>query len=261
MAGEAAGRASWTRTCAAAGARAGQGLRAAIDAVEIVIPGESATMTNEADTTHVAPTEGASISTRGNAKGQSSSGVSYQIPPDVRLRIFSTVDLIRIVAIGATGVSNGQLSFLAQTEYWRWASTLTFSSTLTFASEVIPSFTAPALDAYLGAVSPSNQFTAPRNPTQGDWTQGTRIVPGTRTGFLYRMPSPDNAQVKMGVLFEKDNQTSALMAAAWYVKTQAPSNGLAFNKKIFTNTLTRVSGTNPNAIEVGTWYYILMGTP
>jgi hypothetical protein len=51
------------------------------------------------------------------------------------------------------------------------------------------------------------------------------------------------------------------MAAAWYVKTQAPSNGLAFNKKIFSNTLTRVSGTNPNAIEVGTWYYILMGTP
>lgn len=218
-------------------------------------------MSNDADSTFGAPAAGASMSTRSPAKAKPDSVVISQIPPDVRLRIFSTEDLIRIVAIGSTGVSNGQLSFQAQTEYWRWASTLTFSSTLTFTSELIPSFTAPALDAYLDVVSTSNQFTAPRNPTQGDWTQGTRAVPGTRTGVLYRLPSPDDAQVKMGVLFEKDNQTSALMAVAWYVKTQAPSNGLAFNKKIFTSTLTRVSGTHPNAIEVGTWHYILMGTP
>ncbi|WP_438034401.1 hypothetical protein [Sorangium sp. So ce204] len=218
-------------------------------------------MSNDADSTFGAPAAGASISTRSPAKAKPSSGVTDQIPPDVRLRIFSNADLVRIVTLGANGVSNGQLTFQAQTEYWRWASTLTFSNTLTFTSEVIPSFTAPALDAFLDVVSPSNQFTAPRNTTQGNWTQGMRTVPGTRTGYLYRLPSPDDSQVKMGVLFEQDIQTSALIAAAWYVKTQAPSNGLAFNKKIFTRTLTRVAGANPNAIEVGTWYYLLMGTP
>ncbi|WP_437590033.1 hypothetical protein [Sorangium sp. So ce1000] len=219
-------------------------------------------MSNEAGTRHGAPAQGASkSSTHSPAKGKSGHGGVKQIPPDVRLKIFSTADLIRIVGLGVNGVSDGQITFQAQTEYWRWANTLTFSSTLTFTSELIPSFTAPAIDAFLDAVSTSNQFTAPRNTAQGDWTQGTRTVPGTRTGYLYEMPNPDNNKVKMGVLFEKDNQTSALMAVAWYVQAQAPSNGLAFSDKIFTTTLTQVMGTNPNAIHVGTWYYILMGTP
>ena len=212
-------------------------------------------MTNRAESIHGARAEGASGSTESTKKDSSSGGIVNQVPPDVRLRISSTTDLIRVVVLGSSGVSN----FAAHTEYWRWVSSPTFTSTLTLASEVIPVFTAAALDAFLDGVSQSNEFTAPQNTTQGDWTQGTRTVPANRTGYLYWMTDPDNSAAKIGVLFEKDNQTSDLKAVVWYKKA-APSNGLAFVKKTFSKTLTQVSGTNPTAIEAGTWYYILMGS-
>ncbi|WP_437506805.1 hypothetical protein [Sorangium sp. So ce1099] len=212
-------------------------------------------MSNRAGSIHGAPAEGASGSTNNTKKGSSGGGILEQVPPDVRLRIFSTNDLIRVVILGSNGVSN----FMAHTEYWRWASSPTFTSTLTLASEPIPVLTASALDAFLDVVSQSNQFTAPQNTTQGDWTQGTRTVPANRTGYLYWMTDPDNSAAKIGVLFEKDNQTSELKAVVWYKKA-APSSGLAFAKKTFSKTLTQVSGTNPTAIEAGTWYYILMGS-
>ncbi|XYH98133.1 hypothetical protein ACMHYB_62075 [Sorangium sp. So ce1128] len=217
-------------------------------------------MSDRARSIHVAPAEGASSSTENKKKGSSGGGLDGQVPPDVRIRIFSTDELIRVVILGKNGVSSGQLNFQAYTEYWRWASSPTFTSTLTLESELIPLFTATALDSFLDAVSQSNQFTAPQNTSQGDWTQGTRTVPANRTGYLYWMTDPDNSAAKMGVLFEKDNQTSALKAVVWYKKSQAPSNGLAFTKKIFSRTLTQVSGTSPTAIEAGTWYYILMGS-
>ncbi|MGK3989063.1 hypothetical protein WME99_38820 [Sorangium sp. So ce136] len=212
-------------------------------------------MSNRAESIHGAPAEGASRSTESTKKGSSGGNIIEQVPPDVRLRIFSTSDLIRVVVLGSNGVSN----FLAHTEYWRWASSPTFTSTLTLASELIPVLTASALDTFLDGVSQSNQFTAPQNTTQGDWTQGTRTVPANRTGYLYWMTDPDNSAAKIGVLFEKDNQTSDLKAVVWYKKA-APSNGLAFVKKTFSKTLTQVSGTNPTAIEAGTWYHILMGS-
>ncbi|WP_437833692.1 hypothetical protein [Sorangium sp. So ce1153] len=212
-------------------------------------------MSNRAESIHGARAEGASGSTESTKKGSSVGDILGQVPPDVRLRIFSTNDLVRVVILGSSGVSN----FMAHTEYWRWASSPTFASTLTLASEPIPVFTATALDAFLDVVSQSNQFTAPQNPTQGDWTQGTRAVPANRTGYLYWMTDPDNSAAKIGVLFEKDNQTSDLKAVVWYKKA-APSNGLAFSKKVFSKTLTQVSGTDPTAIEAGTWYYILMGS-
>ncbi|WP_437655176.1 hypothetical protein [Sorangium sp. So ce1182] len=216
-------------------------------------------MSDRAGSIHGAPAEGAFGSTDNKKKGSSSGGIIEQVPPDVRLRIFSANDLIRVVILGSSGVSSGNLSFLAHTEYWRWASSPTFTSTLTLASEPIPVSTASALDAFLDVVSQSNQFTAPQNTAQGDWTQGTRTVPSNRTGYLYWMTDPDNSAAKIGVLFEKDNQTSELKAVVWYKKA-APSSGLAFAKKTFSKTLTQVSGTDPTAIEAGTWYYILMGS-